>query len=253
MSQPLSTRACGLVVGGRSPGSRAYPSRLPDRRMADQWLALTRLLRGHPRSQWRVRAGFSPASLDHRPLWTRESYSTARRSAIPRRGSATPPVRGSVLSRSAAPAPALEAPRAEPPLGAPGAAPPPAAPQVPPRPAAAVLRALAGPAAHRATPALATSHRSLPMSARAAPPASTARTSRSPAGSDNTATSPRRRGTTDARRNHAHPWAPHPQAHRAIFHAPTSSVDTAQFSCSSSYYPHRRLRLLLRPRNFSSR
>jgi len=26
MSQPLSTRACGLSAGGRSPGSRAYPS-----------------------------------------------------------------------------------------------------------------------------------------------------------------------------------------------------------------------------------
>src|SRR5579862_7965991 len=58
------------MVGGRSPGSRAYssaPSRSPRGRF--RWLALARRDE-HPRSQWRVRAGFAPASLHHRPLWT---------------------------------------------------------------------------------------------------------------------------------------------------------------------------------------
>src|ERR1700722_1237293 len=67
MEPPLSTRACGLVVGGRSPGSRAHPPRLPDPPSGRSVAALSR--RGwHPRSQWRVRAGFAPASLRHRPF-----------------------------------------------------------------------------------------------------------------------------------------------------------------------------------------
>jgi hypothetical protein len=50
------------VVGGRSPGSRAYPSRLPDPPNGRSVAALARR-DWHPRSQWRVRSGFTPASL----------------------------------------------------------------------------------------------------------------------------------------------------------------------------------------------
>ncbi len=60
---PLSTRAFGL--GGRRlvswlTGLPAAPSRGLD---VAQWHRCGR----HPRSQWRVRAGLSPASHDHRP------------------------------------------------------------------------------------------------------------------------------------------------------------------------------------------
>ncbi len=65
-SQPLSTRACGLSVSGRFPGSRAYPS-APSHLFSKQWLRVLTRYGWHPRSQWRVRAGFSPASLHLRP------------------------------------------------------------------------------------------------------------------------------------------------------------------------------------------
>src|ERR1039458_2204705 len=53
----------GLLAPGPTP------PRLPGPPEADRWLraVLTRCGE-HPRSQWRVRAGFPPASLHHRPL-----------------------------------------------------------------------------------------------------------------------------------------------------------------------------------------
>ena len=69
MSRPLSTRACGLrsEAGLLAPGPT--PPHLPGPPSADRWLRACSARRGgHPRSQWRVRAGFSPASLHHRPL-----------------------------------------------------------------------------------------------------------------------------------------------------------------------------------------
>src|SRR5580704_5015593 len=66
MSHPFPRGLVGLLVGGRSPGSRAHHPRLPDSQSDRSVAALMR--RGwHPRSQWRVRAGFAPTSLDHRP------------------------------------------------------------------------------------------------------------------------------------------------------------------------------------------
>ena len=68
MSRPLSTRASWAWVGGRSPGFRATFPRLPGPPQADPVArAPSALARWRPRSQWRVRAGISPASLDHRP------------------------------------------------------------------------------------------------------------------------------------------------------------------------------------------
>src|SRR5438105_4074833 len=68
MSRPLSTRACGLrpKAGLLTPGPTL--PRLPEHAGGGP-VAACRMARrgGHPRSQWRVRAGFAPASLHHRP------------------------------------------------------------------------------------------------------------------------------------------------------------------------------------------
>ena len=67
-ANPFPRGPSGVVVGGRSPGSRAYlsaPSR-PALRTSGRDRRGGRP-RGHPRSQWRVRAGFSPASLTTDP------------------------------------------------------------------------------------------------------------------------------------------------------------------------------------------
>jgi cob(I)alamin adenosyltransferase len=48
--------------------------------MAVQWLERRRSCGWHPRSQWRVRAGFTPASHGHRP-YEREHRTPARQSA----------------------------------------------------------------------------------------------------------------------------------------------------------------------------
>ena len=55
-------------IGGRSPGFRAFPPRLPGPR--GQWLRAGACERASARSQWRARAGFSPASLSTDPLFS---------------------------------------------------------------------------------------------------------------------------------------------------------------------------------------
>src|ERR1700730_5723704 len=73
MSQPLSTRACGLRSEAGLLGHWSTPSRPPAPPEAYWWLCALQARRGRPpRSQWRVRAGFSPASLHHRPYEHRD-------------------------------------------------------------------------------------------------------------------------------------------------------------------------------------
>src|SRR6478752_1546638 len=65
---PLSTRAYGPVGRRRSPGSRAYRRRAFPAAVVGVPVARARTRCGRrPRSQWRVRAGFTPASLTTDP------------------------------------------------------------------------------------------------------------------------------------------------------------------------------------------
>ena len=68
MSQPLSARAswrCGRRQVSWLPGPPLAPSRPALRASGAAAVAAAR--EGHPRSQWRVRAGFTPASLTTDP------------------------------------------------------------------------------------------------------------------------------------------------------------------------------------------
>ncbi len=84
---PLSTRASGFrsEVGLLAPGP--IPPRLPIPHWAEQWLrAQATRGGGLPRLQWRVRAGFTPASLATDPvLWPRVYPMTPRTGQTPRR------------------------------------------------------------------------------------------------------------------------------------------------------------------------
>src|SRR4029077_14782063 len=62
MSHPFPRGLCGPAVDDRSPGSRADPP-APSRPLTRGSVAALTRRGGHPRSQWRVRAGLSPASL----------------------------------------------------------------------------------------------------------------------------------------------------------------------------------------------
>src|SRR5439155_11732861 len=78
MSQPLSTRACGPRPTAGLLADGPTPPRLPVLPEAARWLRAARARRGgHPRSQWRVRAGFSPASLHRRPYEQLDATSRA--------------------------------------------------------------------------------------------------------------------------------------------------------------------------------
>ena len=75
MEPPLSARACRLAGRREVSWLPGLPLRAFPAPRAAQWLRRRGARAARlPRSQWRVRAGFAPASLDHRPLYAAGCY-----------------------------------------------------------------------------------------------------------------------------------------------------------------------------------